>query len=81
MSNHSGSYMLNATIGTLQELQIFKEIGKEKTKKLVFELIKIGRRYDCNPGEIMESFDEIGICYYCLGESEDIEDGLCKKCR
>jgi len=81
MSNHSGSYMLNATIDTLQEMNILREIGKERTKKLVYELLEIGRQYDCNFAEIMQDFDEIGICYDCLQESDDIEDGLCKKCR
>jgi predicted amidophosphoribosyltransferase len=24
---------------------------------------------------------ELGICYYCMKETDDIEDGLCKECR
>jgi hypothetical protein len=66
----------------MDEMEFFKTMGKEKSYKFILEIIKIGRRYDCNPGEILEQVgDELGICYYCFQQTDDIEDGLCKKCR
>ncbi|AIY78794.1 hypothetical protein U728_1627 [Clostridium botulinum 202F] len=46
------------------------------------KMIKIGRDYDCNNGEILDEIaEELGICYCCLKETDDIEEGLCKECR
>jgi len=82
MSNHDGSYMLNEVLHTAKDIGIFKNIGKEKARKFALEMIKIGRDYDCNNGEILDEIaEELGICYCCLKETDDIEDGLCKNCR
>ncbi|MCB2299893.1 hypothetical protein [Clostridium tagluense] len=82
MSNHSASYMLNNILYTAKDMRIFEAIGEEKTRKFALELVKIGKRYDCNNNEILYSIgEEIGICYLCLKETDDIEEGLCKKCR
>ena len=83
MSNHSGSYMLNEVLYTAKNSGIFEAIGKEKARKFVLALIDIGENYDCNNGEILEEIGkELGLCYCCLSEAEDINyGGLCKKCR
>jgi len=82
MSNHNGSYILHDTLYLLKNMDIFKEIGIKKTREFTLELIKLGRRYDGNPGEILQDIGEdIGICYYCLHESNDMKYGLCKECR
>ena len=81
MSNHSGSYMLNEVLCTAKDMGIFETIGKEKTLEFTHELLKLGSKYDCNDGEILEDMDELGICYCCLKENDDLEDGLCTECR
>ena len=81
MSNHSGSYMLNSVLYVAKDMGIFETIGKEKTLEFTRELLKLGSKYDCNDGEILEDMDELGICYYCLKENDDLEDGLCNECR
>lgn len=83
MSNHSGSYMLNEVLYAMKDMKIFESIGKEKAREFALEMIKIGKDYDCNDGEILNEIEEeLGICYYCLKESDDInENGLCKECR
>lgn len=83
MSNHSGSYMLNDVLYIAKEIGIFEAIGEEKSRKFALELInKIGREYDCNDGEILESIgNELGICYCCLEETYELDySGLCKNC-
>ena len=81
MSNHSGSYMLNSVLCVAKDMGIFETIGKEKTLGFARELLKLGSKYDCNDGEILEDMDELGICYCCLKETDDLEDGLCNECR
>jgi hypothetical protein len=82
MSNHSGGYMLNDVLYTAKDMGIFEAVDKEKARKFAIELVKIGRDYDCNDGEVLEDIgEEIGICYCCLKETNDIEDGICKECR
>lgn len=54
MSNHSGSYMLNEVLSTAKDMGIFDDIGKEKAQEFALKVAKIGRRYDCNNGEIFE---------------------------
>jgi hypothetical protein len=82
MSNHSGSHMLNEVLSKINNIGIFKTIGKEKTHQFVLEAIKIGREYDCNNGEILEDIGkELGICYCCLKEKCEVDySGLCKDC-
>lgn len=81
MSNHSGSYMLNDVLSMLEKNSVFDFLGKEKTQNLVMDIIKMSRRYDCNPGEILENIGErVGICYYCLNPADKFQDGICKKC-
>jgi hypothetical protein len=82
MSNHSGSYMLNSVLCIADEMDILKTIGMEKSHQFVMKLIKLGNCYDCNNGEILEKIGEnLGICYCCLAKTDDLDDGLCKKCR
>ncbi|MEE4359370.1 MAG: hypothetical protein V2I97_23060 [Desulfococcaceae bacterium] len=82
MSNHGGSYMLNAVLELLEENDIFKMIGKDKTLELIKGIIKISHREDCNTGEILEDIGErLGICYYCLNYAENLEYGLCPECQ
>lgn len=81
MSNHSGSYMLNSVLFAAKEAGIFKLLGKEKSREFALELVSIGNMDDCNPGEILEEIgEELGICYCCSRKSDELENGLCKKC-
>ncbi|WP_141699109.1 hypothetical protein [Candidatus Thiosymbion oneisti] len=81
MSNHSGSYMLNDVLNTLQRYSVFDALGKEKTQAMVIEIIKMSQQYDYNPGEILENMDErLGICHFCLSPADEFHDGICKKC-
>ena len=81
MSNHSGSYMLNSALFAAKKAGIFKLLGKEKSREFALELVTIGNMDDCNPGEILEEIgEELGICYCCSKQSDELEDGLCKKC-
>lgn len=82
MSNHSGGAMLNEVLYTAKDMGIFESIGDEKSRKFALNIVRIGREYDCNNGEILDEIaKELGICYCCLKETNDIEDGLCKECR
>jgi len=82
MSNHSGSYMLNDVLDTAKDMGIFEAIGKEKTREFVLKMIEIGEKNDCNDGEILEGIgEELGMCYCCLKETNDMEHGLCRECR
>lgn len=82
MSNHSGSYMLNEVLQIVIEKQIIKQEEKEKLREFALELLKLGRHYDCNDGEILENInEEIGICYCCWEATEDLQRGLCRTCR
>jgi hypothetical protein len=82
MSNHSGSDMLNDVLRIAKDMRIFESIGKDKACEFALELIRIGVRYDCNNGEILRDIGEVlGICYCCLGKSNNFDNGLCKSCR
>lgn len=82
MSNHSGSYMLNYALEIVKEMGISELIGKEKYRELALQFVKLGNGYDCNSGEILEGIgEELGLCYCCLEDSNDIDDGLCIDCR
>lgn len=74
--------MLNEVLYIAKDMGIFEAVGKEKTREFAMKLVKIGRDYDCNDGEVLEDIgEELGICYCCLKETDDIEDGRCKECR
>jgi hypothetical protein len=74
--------MLNEVLEIVMEKQIIKLEEKEKFRDFALELLELGRHYDCNDGEILDGIGEkIGLCYCCLEATEDIEDGICKKCR
>lgn len=82
MSNHSGGYMLNNVLEIAKDMEILDTIGKERTYEFVMSLIKLGRHYDCNDFEILEDIgQELGICYHCLKENEELECGICPKCK
>ena len=81
MSNHSGSYMLNATLRLLDEYQVFNFPGKQNTIKFLQDINYISNQYDGNFGEVLEELgEEWGICYECIRYSDNIEYGICKNC-
>lgn len=81
MSNHSGSYMLNDVLSMLEKRGILENIGMEGAQKLIIDVVELGDRYDCNPGEILEGFDDnYRICMHCLEVKEKVRDGCCKDC-
>ncbi len=82
MSNHDGSYMLSEVLTLLEERNFFSNMTRKEIKKFLNDIVKIGHNYDCNQGEILESIGEsMGICYYCIKFSNDLDDGLCPSCR
>lgn len=83
MSNHSGSYMLNEVITILRREHCFDHLDKEKKQNLIEEIVRLARyKDDCNSGEILEGHtDYFQICYCCLAKTNDLESGLCVKCR
>jgi hypothetical protein len=83
MSDHSGSYMLGEILELMEEEQIFGWLGKEKTQTLIRKIIKIAcGDHNCNSGEILENFtDRFDLCYCCLKDTNDLENGLCNVCR
>jgi hypothetical protein len=82
MSNHTGSYMLNEVLHIVKDMGVFNIAGRDEFRKFAIQLAILGRKYDCNKGEILMGFpEELGICYCCLQETEDLENGLCKECR
>ena len=50
--------------------------------RFVTGIIEVSGHYDCNNGQILENIGvELGICYCCLKETDEITKyGLCKKC-
>lgn len=83
MSNHSGSYMLNAVLHLLneEEYDFFNTIGKDKTLSFIKSILRLGTHDDCNEGEILEGIGEkLGICYGCEQYADAFEHGLCLKC-
>ena len=81
MSNHDGSYMLNHVFGLMERYEVFDLLGKEKSRELIQEIVKMSYDHDCNVGEILDGIgDRLGICYYCLNSATDLEDGICQDC-
>ena len=67
MSDHSGSHMLNKVLRLMEQRSVFELMGRDADQQLVREIARLSRRYDCNPGEILDEIGErLGICYYCL---------------
>ena len=56
-------------------------LGREKTQRLVLNLLKIADEYACISYEILEDIGEsLGICYYCKGIAQDFREGVCLPC-
>ncbi len=82
MSNHWGSHLLNAILKLMEARGIFEQIGREATPQLVFDILKIANRNDCNPGEILDEIGgRIGICYICLKVKSEFKEDICLECR
>ncbi len=83
MSNHEGSYMLNEIIGLLDREQVFTWLGKERTQRIVLEMLhRAMSEYDCNPGEVLEGHGaKLGLCHSCRSPADDVVDDLCQNCR
>jgi hypothetical protein len=63
MSNHAGSYLLNQVLHLLEERGVFRQMGQEAARRLVLDIEKLSRRYDCNSGEILDGIGgRLGIC-------------------
>ena len=81
MSNHSGSYMLGEVLCTLKEMGITNNMEIKEKRELARKMIKIGNRYDCNDGEILEDIaDEFGICAYCQKDTVEFKKDFCHTC-
>lgn len=79
MSNHTGSYMINDILKTLEKISVFEILGREKSRSLVLDILEISTQYDCNPGEVLQDIGEkIGICYHCQSAAEEFHDDICK---
>lgn len=81
MSNHVGGHMLNEVLQEAIEQDVFKKIGKRKTRHFLEKVLEVGWDYDCNPDEILEGIgEELGICYCCTKFKDDLRDGMCAEC-
>ena len=59
--------MLNKVLRLMEQRSVFELMGRDADQQLVREIARLSRRYDCNPGEILDEIGErLGICYYCL---------------
>ena len=82
MSNHSGSHLLNRLLVMLERESYFAEIGPDKTTEFVAHVIRLARRHDGNPGEVLDGIGaRLGICYQCCRRSDDLAYGACVSCR
>lgn len=82
MSNHSGSYILNAVIEMLDRRKFFQSAGHEESQRFVLDLVKMAtQQCDYNSGKILEGFcEKFGLCYCCLATASTLTDGLCPGC-
>ena len=81
MSNHGGSYLLNGVLKMLDEASVFDFLGKEKTQRLVLDILKMGYDDDCRSAGILDDIGQrVGICCYCGQPDEELHDGVCKVC-
>lgn len=81
MSNHSGSYMLNNVLEVLEEEQVFVQLGREKSIRLVQRIVGMSFGYDCNRDEILDGIGaRLGICRGCVKADPILTDGLCHDC-
>lgn len=70
--------MLNNVLRLLKRKQIFDLIDLQESQQLILDIIKIGRNYDCNSGEIIEDFaEEFRICNYCLSTTHMFSETGC----
>jgi hypothetical protein len=82
MSNHWGSQILNEVLKIMEKRGIFEQIGREPTRQLVLDIMKMSRRNDCNPGEILDEIGErVGVCYVCGLPKEKFREDVCMDCR
>lgn len=83
MSNHTGSYLLNEVLIKLEEENVFKMLGEEKTLTLIREIIQCSRRYDCNADEILYNIGKkLKICCSCLEKATLFNKyGICEDCK
>jgi hypothetical protein len=75
--------MLNDILQMLEREQVFALLGREKTQRLVLDIIKRAQDNDCNYGEILDNgvAERLGICRYCLKAGQGFQYGLCDECR
>jgi hypothetical protein len=67
MSNHSGSYMLNALLNEILDLGMLAALSSEQKERLIKKLWEITWDYDRNCGEINDAklAHEFGVCRCC----------------
>lgn len=82
MSNHRGARMLNKVLHTLNESELFSKMSLKEKRDLAKKIITIGEESDCDSSSIIEGLEyELGLCFCCLTETTELEDGLCVECR
>ena len=81
MSNHDGSYLLNATLKLIDNYNFFSTLDKEKIESFVQEIFRLSWDFDCNRGEIFEDIGtKLGICYECGKFADILNHDICLKC-
>jgi hypothetical protein len=81
MSNHSGSYMLNEVLKSLEQHKVFEILKKDDIQKLIVDILSIASAYDCNDSEILLDIGKrLKICSFCLEYGTDFQSGVCGKC-
>lgn len=74
--------MLRDVLAMLDRHGVFDLLGAEKTRALALAVLALGDAHDCNAGEVLEGLGpRLRICYYCRSCAEELEEGMCNKCR
>jgi len=76
MSNHSGSYMLNALMTEIVDLGMTASLTVEQHESLLKILWRLCREYDCNWGEIIDPnlAKSLGVCAYCGERNTELDE-------
>ena len=81
MSNHTGGYLLNHVLRTLDEESLFEHLGRERTQNITLNFLRFSMKHDCNPGEVLAGMGQrTGVCHYCTQAADEFVGDVCKEC-
>ncbi len=81
MNRHSGR-MLHDVLELLEKNGVFEFLGKEKTRVLLRDIVRLSYWDDCESWDVLQNYTEqFGICSQCLQDAQNLSYGMCSKCR